>query len=75
VAQPTNRSPLGFEVQTKKLLRSFCGPNYQTVAVSFEAQTEKPSTTGYEAKLGETVATSFEAKPKETIPVVLRQNH
>jgi hypothetical protein len=45
VAQPTNRSPLGFEAQTKELSRWFWGPNHQTRAVGFEAQTGRPSTT------------------------------
>jgi hypothetical protein len=38
----TNLLPLGFEAQTKKLLRWFYGPNHQTTATSFEAQTGKP---------------------------------
>jgi hypothetical protein len=37
----TNLLPLGFEVQTKKLSRWFCGPNHQTADVSFDAQIEK----------------------------------
>jgi hypothetical protein len=45
VAQPTNRSPLNFEAQTKKPSRWFWGTNHQTRAASFEAQTGKPSTT------------------------------
>jgi hypothetical protein len=45
VAQPTNRSLLGFEAQTKKPSRWFWGSNHQTRATSFEAQTRKPSTT------------------------------
>jgi hypothetical protein len=45
MSQPTNRSPLGFEDQTKKLSRWFWDPNHQTVAPGFEAQTGKPSTT------------------------------
>jgi anaerobic selenocysteine-containing dehydrogenase len=43
LAQPTNRSMLGFEAQTKKPTLWFCGPNHQTRAASFEAQTGKPS--------------------------------
>jgi hypothetical protein len=50
VAQPTNHSPLGFEAQTKKHLRWFWGPNQQTVAIGFVAQTGKPVATGFEAK-------------------------
>jgi hypothetical protein len=75
VAQSTNRSPLGFEAQTKKTSRWFWGPNHQTVPTSFEVQTEKPEATGYDAKPRETVTTSFEAKPGETVPVVFRPNH
>jgi hypothetical protein len=45
VAQPINRSPLGFEPQTNKPSRWFWGPNHQTRAANFEAQTGKPSTT------------------------------
>jgi hypothetical protein len=73
--QPTNWSPLGFEAQTKKPSWWFWEPNHKTVANSFEAQTEKPSTTGFDAKQGETIATDFEVKPGETVPVVLRPNH
>jgi hypothetical protein len=67
VAQPTNRDPFGFDVQTKKPSRWFWGPNHQTVAVGFEAQTRKPSTTGIKAKLGETITTGFEAKLEKTV--------
>jgi hypothetical protein len=42
VAQPTNRSPLSFDAQTKKPSWWFWGPNHQTGAVGFEAQTGKP---------------------------------
>jgi hypothetical protein len=45
VAQPTNRTPLGFEAQTKKPSRWFWGSNQQIGAAGFEAQTGKPSTT------------------------------
>jgi hypothetical protein len=45
VAQPTNRSPVGFEAQTKKPSRWFWGPNHQTRVACFEAQTGKASTT------------------------------
>jgi hypothetical protein len=87
MAQSTNRSPLGFEVQTKKPSWWFWDPNHQIVATGFEAQTEKSEATGFEAKPGETVAisfeakpgesivTGFEAKPGETVLVVLRPNH
>jgi hypothetical protein len=64
VAQPTNHSPLGFEAQTKKYLRWFWGPNQQTVAIGFVAQTRKPVATGFEAKPGETANLGFEAKPR-----------
>jgi hypothetical protein len=68
VAQPTNRSLLGFEAQTKKPSQWFWDPNHQTKAAGFEAQTRKPSTTlVFKAKLGETVATSFEAKLEKTV--------
>jgi hypothetical protein len=80
VAQSTNRSPLGFETQNKKLSRWFWCPNHQTRAAGFEAQTGKPSTTlvlrlkpgetvatSFEAKLEKTVAAGFEAKPLETV--------
>jgi hypothetical protein len=45
VVQPTNRSLLDFEAQTKKLSWWFWCTNHQTRAVGFEAQTGKPSTT------------------------------
>jgi hypothetical protein len=64
VAQLTNWSSLCFEAQTKKPLRWFWGPNHQTAAVDFEAQTGKPSTTGFEAKPREIVNLSFKAKPR-----------
>jgi hypothetical protein len=75
MAQPTKRSPLGFEAQTKKLLQWFWGPNHQTVVASFEAQTGKLEATDFESKPGETVTTGFEAKSGEIVPVVLRPNH
>jgi hypothetical protein len=40
--KPTNLLPLGFEAQTKKPLRWFCGLKNQTVAAGFEAKTRKP---------------------------------
>jgi hypothetical protein len=64
LAQPTNHSLLGFEAQTKKPSWWFWGPNHQTVAVSFESQTGKPSTTGFQAKAGETIAIGFDVKLK-----------
>jgi hypothetical protein len=87
IVQPTNRSPLGFEAQSKKLSRWFWVPNHQTDAADFEPQTRKLATTsyetkpgetvtiGFEAKPGETVTTSFDAKPKEIISGVLRSNY
>jgi hypothetical protein len=63
VAQPTNRSPLGFEAQTKKPTTSFEAKSGETVAAGFEAKPLK------------TVATSFEVKPMKTVRVVLRPNH
>jgi hypothetical protein len=63
MVQPTNHSPLSFEVQTKKSSRWFWGPNHQIIAAGFEAQTEKPITTSFEAKPGETINLGFEAKP------------
>jgi hypothetical protein len=44
MTQLTNRSPLGFESQTKKPLRWFWDPNHQTGSAGFEAQIGKPST-------------------------------
>jgi hypothetical protein len=77
VAQPTNRSLLGFEAQTKNrsgdfeaqiikpellILRPKLGnPSH----LGFEAQPRNP-TTGFEDKPEETVATSFEAKLAKT---------
>jgi hypothetical protein len=61
VTQPTNRSPLYFEAQTKKQSRWFWDQNHQTVTTGFEAQTGKPEVTSFEAKPGETIATGFEA--------------
>jgi hypothetical protein len=75
VAQPTNRSLLGFEAQIKKPSRWFWGPNHQTVAVDFEAQTKKPSTTLILRLNQETVATGFETKSEKTVLVVLWPNH
>jgi hypothetical protein len=87
VAQPTNRSSLSFEAQIKKSSRWFGGPNYQTEAAGFEAQTRKPVTTGFETRPGEIVATGFEVKPGEiivtgfeaklgeTVSIILRSNH
>jgi hypothetical protein len=42
VAQPTDHNLLSFEAQTKKPSLWFWGINHQTVATSFDAQTEKP---------------------------------
>jgi hypothetical protein len=78
VVQPSNRSPLGFEVQTKKSSWWFWDTNHQIVAADFEAKTGKPSTTlvwgstkkpttGFEAKPGEIVTTNFEAKLEKTV--------
>jgi hypothetical protein len=78
VAQPTNRSMLHFEAQTKKPSRWFWGANHQTRDAGFEVQTGNPPppwfwgstkkpTASFEAKLGETVATSFEAKLEKTV--------
>jgi hypothetical protein len=67
VVQPTNRSPLDFEAQTKKLSRWFWGPNHQTEAVSFEAKPGETVATSFEAKLEKIVAVGFETKPLETV--------
>jgi hypothetical protein len=87
VVQPIDRSPLGFETQTKKPSLWFWGPNHQTVAADFETLTGKPATTGFvskpgepaitgfEAKPGETGATDFKAKLEETVTMVLKSNH
>jgi hypothetical protein len=64
VTQPTNHSSLDFEAQTKKQSQWFWGPNHQTVAVGFEAQTRKPEATDFKAKLGETIDLGFEAKSR-----------
>jgi hypothetical protein len=45
MTQLTNRSPLDFEVKTKKPSQWFSSLNHQTVAAGFKAQTRKPSTT------------------------------
>jgi hypothetical protein len=45
LAQPTNCSMLGSEVQTKKPSRWFWDLNHQTVAAGFEVRIGKPSTT------------------------------
>jgi hypothetical protein len=62
--QPTNRSLLGFEVQTGEpsttlILRL----NQETVATSFETKLEKTVATDYETKPEKTITTGFEAKP------------
>jgi hypothetical protein len=44
VVQPTNQAPLGFEAQTKIPSWWFWGPNHQTRAARFVAQTGKLST-------------------------------
>jgi hypothetical protein len=63
VAQPTNRSLLGFEAQTKKL------------TAGFEVKPGETITTGFKAKPVKTVATGFDTKLLETVRVVLRPNH
>jgi hypothetical protein len=63
VAQPTNRSLLGFESQTKKL------------TTGFEVKLGETVTTDFEAKTVKTVAAGFETKLLETVRVVLRPNH
>jgi hypothetical protein len=50
VTQLTNRSPLSFEIQTKKPSRWLWGPNHQTIAAYFEAQTGKPANLTFEAQ-------------------------
>jgi hypothetical protein len=62
VAQPTNRILLDFEAQTKKPSRWFWGPNYQTVAPSFEA------------KLGNPPPPWFWGSTKKPLPPVLMLN-
>jgi hypothetical protein len=85
-AQPTNHRTLGFEAKTKKPSHWFWGPNHQTIATGFEAQTGEPEpppwfwsstkkpTTAFEAKPGETIATGYQAKPEKPSPPVLRPN-
>jgi hypothetical protein len=75
VTQPINQSLLGFEAQTKKPSWWFWGPNHQTVAADFEAQTGKPKSTSFEAKPEKTITTDFKAKPEKIVTVVLRPNH
>jgi hypothetical protein len=82
--QPTNHCPLGFKARNQETVAIILGPNYQTIATDFEAQTKKLKAISFEAKSGETVATSFEAKPEKivatgfeakpekTIPTILR---
>jgi hypothetical protein len=65
MAQPINRSLLGFEAQTKKISRWFWGPNHQIVAADFETQTRKPLTTLVLRLNQETVATGLEVKPEK----------
>jgi hypothetical protein len=78
--QSINRSPLGFDVQTKKPSHWFWGINHQIIAVGFEVQAGKPPTTlfwdwikeptiNFKTKSGETIATSFEAKQEKTIVI------
>jgi hypothetical protein len=64
VAQPTNHSPHGFGIQTKKPSQWFWAPNHQIIAAGFDSQTRKPVATGFEVKPGETVDLGFEAKPR-----------
>jgi hypothetical protein len=75
VAQPTNRSLLGFDAQTKKPSRWFWGPNHQTRAAGFDGQTRKSFTTlvlrlnqGTDHRFwGQTITTSFESKLEKTV--------
>jgi hypothetical protein len=79
MAQPTNRSPLGFEVQTKKTVAVILRPkpgnppapwfwgSTKKLTANFEAKPGKTVTTSFEAKLEKTVATDFEAKPEKTV--------
>jgi hypothetical protein len=46
----TNHLTRGFEAQTKKPPWWFCGPNHQTVAADFGAQTGIPTDLGFEAQ-------------------------
>jgi hypothetical protein len=74
VAQPTNRTLLGFEVQTKKSSQWFWDTNHQTITAGFEGQIGKPSTTLVLKLNQEIVSTDFEAKPVKQSPPVLRPN-
>jgi hypothetical protein len=78
VAQPTNRSLIGFETKTKKPSRWFWVTNHQTRAADFEAQIGKPSTTlvlrlnqesyhWFWGQTEKTVTTNFEAKLVKTV--------
>jgi hypothetical protein len=75
VAQPTNRSLVGFEAQTKKLTTGFEAKPGETVAISFEVKLKKTVAAGFEAKPVETATTGFESKPVKTVRMVLRPNH
>jgi hypothetical protein len=50
----------------KETVAVILDPNHQTVAVSFESQTEKPKATDFEAKSREIVDLGFEAKLKNS---------
>jgi hypothetical protein len=64
--KPTNLPPLGFEVQTNKASRWFCGTNHHTIAASFEVQIGKHKRLVLRPN-HQTIATSFEANPGETV--------
>jgi hypothetical protein len=66
MVQPINRSPLGFETQTKKLSRWFWGTNHQTVAAGFESQIGKPVPVVLSPNHWQTVDLGFQAKPRNS---------
>jgi hypothetical protein len=65
VAQPTNRSLLDFEAQTKKTSRWFLCPNQENVVVILRIKSPNHNYQFWGPNR-ETRATGFEAKPKET---------
>jgi hypothetical protein len=75
MVQLINHNLLGFETQNKKPSWWFWGPNQQTRATDFEAQTGKPEATNFEDKPEETVSVILRSSHWQTVIVVLRQNH
>jgi hypothetical protein len=74
VAQPTNRSSLGFETQTKKPSLDF-EPQTRKPIAGFEVKPGETVSTNFEVKLEKIIAAGFEAKLAKTVQVVLRSYH